>query len=283
MLLAFFFTGLSVVIGVSTGGYIGYRKAQEKLGLSDGTIRQAVSTLTGFEGTLHNIIGDDESEFGKRAAALGRSVPFAPPPDGRMTPQQMEHFLAVKRRLRSIDEEMGADVKADEARPGTGDKTSAAFLVKWNFFTRVQRLRMAQIDELERQRMSVEEYNWVHVAIYRAMLAEGMNGDDRRGDWAAGIKESLDRSSGEIERQLRDAAIPAARRKELEEIRSRIAGRRDVAAGIAGVAQKSLNEVPAENRELVRRYGRELGDVFLAAIDLDSVDFFRAIEPAQGE
>jgi hypothetical protein len=276
VLLAILFTGMSVAIGVSTALYVGYRKAQEKLNVDGGTLRQAVTTFANFEETMHNIAGDEEGEFGKRAARLRKDHPFTPPANALLTQHQVEQFISVKGKLMEIDEEMAADMKREPS-----DRPSAGFLLKWNFFTRGQRLRMAQIEALEAQRMPLEEYNWVHLNLYTAMVSEGFKPEDQKADWAAEVQRTIDQSTQEIDRQLNDPGTTEARRAELRDLRATMAEGRETLTDATHALQKTLQSVPAENRQLVQRYRDTLAKDFVAGIDIEMVDIMRAIEAAR--
>ncbi|HVT46085.1 MAG TPA: hypothetical protein VMT00_17045 [Thermoanaerobaculia bacterium] len=263
-LLAFVFTGISIVIGTAAGGYIAYRKAKEVLDLPEGSIGSTISTIVNIEETIHNIAGDDEGEFGKRAAALRKRHAFSAREDGRLTEKQMEQFLAVKRSLNEIDEEM----RADAARSGA---SGTGMLMKWNFFSRLQRLRMEQIDALEAQRMPLEEYNWVHGSIYMAMIAEGIKPEQARGSPAAAITQSPE----EIDRELERLGISPENRGQIEQIRGAMSAGKDL---FSATADKVRESVPSENRKLVASYRDDLDRYFLAAIDLDMVTLSEAMQ-----
>lgn len=273
ILLAVLFTGLSVVIGGSTGAYIGYRKAQEKLGVQSGTLGKTFSTFANFEETLQDIAAADEGPFGKRAVALRERYPFTPPANGALTDEQMRKFLAVKEALAAIDQEMAADIERDG-----GKEPSAGFILKWNFFTRLKRLRDVQIEALEQQSMTLEEYNWVHLQVYKVLMAEGVRPEENR----AGITvdETFDQSARAIDQELASNEITPERRQELEALRKRLEEGREVMTGAADQLQKSLSEIPPGNRQLVEQYQERIAKTFFVAIDLDTVDVMRAMETA---
>lgn len=253
IVLAVFFTGLSAVIGVSTGVYIGYRKAQEKLNVDGATLRQAVTTIANIDQTLHNIAADDDGEFGKRAAALRDSHPFTPPSDGVLTEHQVQQFIAVKQKLLAVDQQGGAV----------------------DFFTRVNTLRMKQIEGLEEQQMSLDEYNWVHLTIYATLVAEGMKTDE--------VGKSIDRSISDVDAQLDRGNTSSDARAQLQDVRASISEGREALTDPAHALPKSLQSVPDANKELVTRYRDELGKVFLSAVDLDAIDMMRGLETAKAK
>jgi len=276
IVIAILLTLMSIGIGVATGVYIGYRKAQEALKVDGGTLRQTVSNLTNYEETVHNIAADGEGEFGKRAAVLEGRYPFQPPVDGRLTEKQIAQFVAVKNSLMAIDQEMAAESQKE------GQQPSAVFLLKWNFFSRLNRLRMTQIEALEEQRMSFDEYNWVHVAIFAALIKDGMNPAEKNANWATEVQQAAERSAAEIDRQLADPSITAERRAQLEQVRSTISQGRDALTDAAHSLQKAIDSVPEENRALVAAHREELGRVFSAALDMETVDIMKAMEKAKG-
>jgi len=275
IVLAIVLTGLSAVIGASTAVYVGYRKAQEKLHVDGGTLLQTVSNAADIEGTLHNIAADSEGSFGKRAAAIGAAHPFTPPSDGTLSERQVQQFLAVKQALNEVDQQMAADMKKEPAK-----EPSAGFLLKWNFFNRVDRLRSAQIEALEQQSMSFEEYNWVHLAIYTAMVTQGFKPEEQRADWGAEVRRNVDESLRQIDEKLSDPSLPAARREELQRAKQSMTEGREVLTDSAHALQQKLQSVPESNKALVQKYSAELRSVFLSGFELDAIDIMKAVERA---
>ncbi|GEM_PF-3020449 len=276
IILAILLTGLSAVIGVSTAVYVGYRKAKEKLNVDGGTLLQTMANVSDAEGLLHNIAADGEGAFGKRAAAIRASHPFTPPAGGTLTERQIQQFLAVKRALYEIDTEMAADMQREPAK-----EPSAGFLLKWNFFSRAGRLRDAEIAALEAQSMSFDEYNWVHLNIYTAMVAQGFKPEEQRADWGAEVRRGVDESVRQIDAKLNDPATPAAQREELERAKKSMTDGREALTDSAHALQQQLASVPESNKALVQKYGEELKKVFLSGMELDAIDIMKAMEGAR--
>ena len=272
ILISILLTAMSAGIAGSTALYIGYRKAQEKLKLDSDSMSRVLHTATDYEGTIHNIAADEEGEFGKRAAKLEEAHPFTKPSDGRLTERQIQQFIAVKRKLLEVDQEMAADMQQE-----TSKELSAGYLLKWNFFTRVDHLRQVEIETLEQQQMTFGEYNWVHLAIYTALITEGFKPEEHREDWSAEVGKNFDRSLSEVESQLSDPSITPERRAELEKLKASMSEGRDALVDSTHALQTTLESVPQENKELVRRYKDELGKVFVSAIELDTIDIMRGL------
>lgn len=270
ILLAFLFTGLSVVIGGGTAIYVTVRKVEKELDLPPGGVRAAVSTLTGLPEAIENIRGDADSEFGRRVEVLRRRHPFVPPPGGILTDDRIARYLAVRRELAVVDDEMTRDMN----RPG--GEQSVGNLMKWNFLTRLNRLRSVQAAALEEQKMPLEEYHFVAVSVLKASMAAGLTADDRRRDWAAEMQQSIDRSAADLDARI--AASSGTERELLEQARADMEERRKAIVGLAAITEDELKRVPPENIAAVQRHRQELSDHLFTAIDLDAVDFFLALE-----
>ncbi len=273
IILAILLTGFSAAIGVSTAVYVGYRKAQEKLHVDGGTLLQTISNAADMEGTLHNIAADSEGTFGKRAAALSARYSFKPPADGSLTERQLQQFLAVKQKLYEIDTEMAADMQREPSK-----EMSPGLLLKWNFFNRVDRLRAAEIEALEQQSMPFDEYNWVHLEIYTAMVTQGFKPEEQRADWGNEVQKGIDQSLQQIDAKLNDPATSAAQREELRRARQSMTEGREALTDSAHALQQKLASVPESNKALVRKYEVELHKVFLAGLELDTIDIMKAME-----
>lgn len=275
LLLAFCLTGVSIVVGVGTAGYIAWKETKKKLDIPDGAAASVVSTFSDFDETIATIRGDVEgSDYGKRMEALRRRHPFEPPSPRTITPAQVETFLAVKRRFGAVDAEMTADSQRDASTP------SAGTLLKWNFFTRLRRLRLEQVEELERHGMSLDEFRYVQVEIYKAIMADesAARPEAKNRDYAAELDQATSRSRAEIDRKLAEGNLTGEERRRLEGARDEMARRSAALGSLANAVRDTVESVPPENIEIIRLRKQEITEVFLAGADLDSVEFFIALE-----
>jgi hypothetical protein len=111
--------------------------------------------------------------------------PYQPPANGELTPAQVERFLAVQTRVRSDlsdhwdqVEKKAAEIKA-KADANRKDWTLAEFT---SVFTDIGTIylagRKSQVNALNVQRFSEEEYEWVRMRVYEAAGVELVGGID---------------------------------------------------------------------------------------------------------
>ena len=264
-------TMMAIGIAGGTAIYIGAKKVQQEIESPDGSVAQVVETFANLDETLSVIRGDsNQGEFGQRMEALRTRYPFSQPADGVITEEQVRKFIAVKSRFLLVDQEMLRD---------SGSEPNAADLARWNFFSRLKRLRGEQIAALEEAGMSLDEFRFVHGAIYLAIVAEGPRKVEEQGkDWGRELRENAQRSAADIDRELANPETTESRRKELETLRRELDERAARVERAVEAAQSAVESVPQQNIELVKRYGAEIARVMSAGADLDAIEFFRALE-----
>jgi hypothetical protein len=110
---------------------------------------------------------------------------YEPPKNGELTPAQVERFLAVQSRVRSDlgsqwaeIEKKSADIKA-KADANRKDWTLAEFT---SVFSEIGSIwvsgRKSQVNAINIQRFSEEEYDWVRARVYEAAGVELAGGMD---------------------------------------------------------------------------------------------------------
>ena len=125
----------------------------------------------------------------REVARLGEEIkiksPYEPPKNGELTPAQVERFLAVQTRVRSDlggqwaeIEKKSADIKA-KASASRKDWTFAEFT---SVFSEIGSIwvaaRKSQVNAINIQRFSEEEYEWVRARVYEAAGVELAGGMD---------------------------------------------------------------------------------------------------------
>jgi hypothetical protein len=108
-------------------------------------------------------------------AGIQNKTPFRPEPSGELTSTQVERFLAVQTRVRSElggkwdeIETKSAAIRA-RAEKNSNDWTLAEFTQVFSDMANVWiEARRAQVDALNVQKFSEEEYQWVRKRVYEA-------------------------------------------------------------------------------------------------------------------
>jgi hypothetical protein len=106
-------------------------------------------------------------------AAIRNQSPYAPPADGRLTPEQVNRFVAI---LGDVQLRLGPDFETlrTQAEPsGAASPSSAAA----GLGPLVARAREALVDGLNTQDMSLAEYRWIRDQAYAALPFLDMDPD----------------------------------------------------------------------------------------------------------
>lgn len=130
---------------------------------------------------------DKAREITRLGEEIKIRTPYQPPKNGELTAQQVERFLAVQSRVKSDlggqwaeIEKKSADLKAKaKANANRQDWTLAEFT---SVFSEIGSIwvagRKAQVNALNIQRFSEEEYEWVRARVYEAAGVELAGGLD---------------------------------------------------------------------------------------------------------
>ena len=97
--------------------------------------------------------------------ALDREMPWSPPPDGRIAPDRLEVFLAVRRDLRPFYERFEVLEKALEGRREQGWREAREALGV------VREVFQAQVEGLRRRGMAPAEFRWLEEQVYGRWLS----------------------------------------------------------------------------------------------------------------
>ena len=101
---------------------------------------------------------------------------YAAPESGELAPEQVERFLAVQRTVRDdLGARWGELTREYESRPEGREPTLQEMLDFWSDLTETAKAaKRAQVEALNEQRFSTEEYRWVKRQVYAAAGAEAL-------------------------------------------------------------------------------------------------------------
>ncbi|HSP06141.1 MAG TPA: hypothetical protein VLR94_03140 [Acidobacteriota bacterium] len=106
-----------------------------------------------------NLLGTENSEYGKKVAELKKKYPFTPPADNLITEDQLVRFLSVRKALYSVWKQHESEFK-EMARKQ--EKLSSAM----KGLEVMQEVRKVQVVALDQARMSQEEYGYLDSSVY---------------------------------------------------------------------------------------------------------------------
>ena len=116
------------------------------------------------------------AELAQIEAKVHNRSAFSPPGDGRIPDEALGRFLAVQQSIKdrlgpTLDtleskyRQIEADAKANGGKPGLADALGAY----GDLFTLVRDAKQAQVDALNGQNLSLEEYRWIRGQAYAAL------------------------------------------------------------------------------------------------------------------
>ena len=116
------------------------------------------------------------AELAQIESKVHNRTAFSPPDDGRISDEALSRFLAVQQAIKdrlgpTLDElqakyqQIETDAKANGGKPGIADVLGAY----GDLFSLVRDAKQSQVDALNGQNLSLEEYRWIRGQAYAAL------------------------------------------------------------------------------------------------------------------
>lgn len=205
--------------------------------------------------TVKNVVGSDDSEYGKKIAELSQEYPFTPSSDGVITEDQLQRFLNVRKSLYSIYKNHESEFAKLQDPKGPGFDTAL------KGFSMMNELRKAQAGALEAQKMSMEEYRYMVTTVYVTWASKATQDVVPAMNSAA---EDLKKSIEDINKQIADSSIPEAAKEQLRQTKQMMQSQLD---SIPQNVDKQLEGVPQANIDLLKRYQKEIEQYYMAGLE----------------
>lgn len=114
-----------------------------------------------------DVIGTEESSYGTRAKDLRRRFPFEAKADGRITDDQLARFLKVAERFTQVIGSEDWKRRQEELQ-----KSPSPYIDGFRFWLQFgDKMRKTMMESLEENRMSLEEYQYVHKCALKTWAA----------------------------------------------------------------------------------------------------------------
>ncbi len=205
--------------------------------------------------SVKNVIGSEDSEYGKKVIELSQKYPFTPPSDGVITENQLQRFLNVRKSLYSIYKNHEGEFAKLQDPKGPGVDTA------FKGFSMMNELRKTQTDALEAQKMSMEEYKFMVTTVYVTWATKATKDVAPAMNSAA---EDFKKSIESIDSQIADSSIPEAAKEQLRRTKEMMQSQLD---SIPQDVNKQLEAVPQANIDLLTRYQKEIEQYYMAGLE----------------
>lgn len=235
------------------------------------------SKVTGAIGTVEEIAAQEE-----RLKALDTKYPFTPPARGKplqLDEKRLQDYLAIRQALVPVFKVYEAKAKDLDARHPKDQGIGAGLEAIGMTGELIRDIRTNFAKELDKKRMSSKEFHTITGTIYASYIGKGVAA------LQDGQREMLEKSIGELDKQLASKSLPAESRK-------LIASQREMFA-------KQLAELPAKatipaadkaiyeaNTALFERYKAQIEKEANPALDAflfgDTSGIENAFQPLQG-
>ncbi len=215
--------------------------------------------------TVENLAGSKDSEYGKKSAELRKEYPFTPPANNLITEDQFNRFISVRKAMYGVYQRNEAQFKEMEKNKESGLSGALKGLELLND------IRKAQIEALEQQRMSPDEYTYVVTAVYKTWFAKGAREALKdQGTATQAAAENLKKSIAEIDKQLQDPNTPEEAKKQLEATKQQLETQLQSIPQNTELKQidNELASIPKENIDLFSRHEAEIKQYSMSGLEL---------------
>jgi hypothetical protein len=231
----------------------------------------AVVFVGGFLWTKHwvtqkakkfeNLAGGKESEYGQKASELEKEYPFTAPADGIINEDQLTRFLSVRKAMYGVYEKYHAefDRMNKSQNPNVSDAMKGLDVIN--------EVRMAQIQELEKQKMSKDEYDYIVSAVYQTWLADSEKESTHGSNYSTAAGGALQKQIDEIDKQLNDPNTPESTKKMLQPMRDSLVAQKNVFASKEAQSAEAALQVPQQNLELFKKHQDEIKQYSMGGLE----------------
>ena len=201
---------------------------------------------------IENASGGQNSDYGKKAEELQKKYPFQAPSDGLITESQLTRFLAVRKALYTLYQKNYAEIEAMDKQKGNQGFQAAIKGVEL-----IQNLRMTQINALEEQHMSKDEYNYITTTVYTTYFSQLGKAAMQYADQAS---QMMEKQIEQIDEQLKNPSLSEDAKKELQSQRDALSKQRDELTKSDEVkkSEAQLNSLAQKNLDLFNKHREEI-------------------------
>ncbi len=213
--------------------------------------------------TVKNMAGTEDSEYGKKAAELKKDYPFKPPATGIISENELNRFLQVRQAMFGVYKKYEPQFKDLEK------KKQAGLSDIMNFGDMMNEVRIAQVNALQDQKMSPDEYTYMVTSIYKTWYAKGMKDMLKGGTLTGQSADTLKLQIAMLDQQLLQANLPDEQKKALQDTRTQLQTQLDGLGQNKELQQADaeLASVPKENLDLFSRHQKEIEQYSMSGLE----------------
>ncbi len=201
--------------------------------------------------TIENVLGTDDSEYGKKVSELNQKYPFTMPADNIVREDRLQKFLAVRKDMNLVYKQHEAEIKKIADNQNTpGDLLRGAEFIN--------DLRNTQVKSLQAQNMSKDEYTYLVQMVYINWVTMMADKVLQAQEGGTSTVEQHQKSIDEIDRQLQIPNLPEEQRGQLQNTKDSLIQQIEMTKQQLQAVEESVRNVPKENIALFQKYDLEI-------------------------
>ncbi len=238
--------GIGIIVAIGVGGYFVKKKVGEKIE------------------EVKNMTGSQDSDYGKKTEELKKRYPYTAPSSGIITESQLTRFLTIRKSVYETYKKYEADFKKMSEAGNPGLDAPLKGIKMWND------VHMVQTQELEKQKMSPDEYSYIATGVYKTWFAKGTREAMKHESFSDASADGLKKSIAEIDKQIQDPSTNEEVKKQLQSVKEGLESQLKSIGENQPIKEmdEQLASVPKENIELFTKHQKEIEQYSMAGLEL---------------
>jgi hypothetical protein len=200
---------------------------------------------------IENVIGTEDSEYGKKVTELNQKYPFTPPSDNIVKEDRLQRFLAIRKDMNVVYKHHEAEIKKIADNQGTPSD-----LLRGADF--INDLRNTQVKALAAQNMSKDEYTYMVQMVYINWVTMMADKVLQAGEGGNSTLDQLQKSVDEIDQQLQAPNLTDEQKGQLQTTKDSLLQQIEMTKQQLAAVEESVKNVPKENIALFQKYDKEI-------------------------
>jgi hypothetical protein len=206
---------------------------------------------------------DTEKEYTEKTESLRKEHPFSRPASGIISENQLQRFLEVRKSMYEVYKQHEAEFKKMEKQKEQG------FGALMKATDMIQDVKKAQVQAMEKQNMSPEEYSYIVEAVYKSWFAKGAQESMQHETFTEASQENMKKSLEDFDKRIQDPNTSEEERQALIKTKEMMESQWKSVTESDALKQmdEQLQSVPKENIDLFTKYQNEIQQYSMSGLE----------------
>lgn len=214
--------------------------------------------------TLGNLVGTENSEYGKKLSELKKDYPFTPPSDNVITDDELTRYLSVRKSVFDVYKKHKEEI--DKLSKQSNPDWSGAM----NSLGILNDVHMAKVDSLQENHLGPDEYEYLTKMIYSTWAAATTKDALKDKSLKQLGSDTLKSQIEGLDKQINDPKANPEVKKQLQAVRDQLQKQLDELQTNPEYSKpdEALNSIPQQNIDLFKKHEEEIKKYSLAGLEM---------------